>query len=112
MCTDFLYKTIAFNKTNYNVKARVTLSYVNLSFGPTRYFITAPHCNPFLPRPPNLVIGTGKFVILNKINCVSKCRYSSALRPMQTDATSHNIVACCGRFLANNVASVCMGLKV
>ena len=34
------------------------------------------------------------------------------LRPMQTDATSHNIVACCWGFLANNVASVCMGLKV
>ena len=31
---------------------------------------------------------------------------------MQTDATSHNIVACCWGFLANNVASVCMGLKV
>ena len=34
------------------------------------------------------------------------------LRPMQTDATSHNIVVCCWGFLANNVASVCMGLKV
>ena len=34
------------------------------------------------------------------------------LRPMQTDATSHNIVACCWAFLANNVASVYMGLKV
>ena len=31
---------------------------------------------------------------------------------MQTDATSHNIVACCWGFLANNVASVCMGPKV
>ena len=30
---------------------------------------------------------------------------------MQTDATSHNIVACCWGFLANNVASVCTGLK-
>ena len=37
---------------------------------------------------------------------------SSSLRPMQTDATSHNIVACCWGFLANNVASVCMGLNV
>ena len=36
----------------------------------------------------------------------------SVLRPMQTDATSHNVVACCWGFLANNVASVCMGLKV
>ena len=34
------------------------------------------------------------------------------LRPMQTDSTSHNIVACCWGILANNVASVCMGLKV
>ena len=31
---------------------------------------------------------------------------------MQTDATSDNIVACCWGVLANNVASVCMGLKV
>ena len=31
---------------------------------------------------------------------------------MQTDATSHYIVACCWGFLANNVASVCTGLKV
>ena len=31
---------------------------------------------------------------------------------MQTDATSHNIVACCWGFLANSVASVCTGLKV
>ena len=31
---------------------------------------------------------------------------------MQTDATSHNIVACCWGCVANNVASVCMGLKV
>ena len=31
---------------------------------------------------------------------------------MQTDATSHNIVACCWEFLANSVASVCMGLNV
>ena len=29
---------------------------------------------------------------------------------MQTDATSNNIVVCCWGFLANNVASVCMGL--
>ena len=34
-----------------------------------------------------------------------------ALRPMQTDATSHNIVACCWGVLVNNAASVCMGLK-
>ena len=34
------------------------------------------------------------------------------LRPVETDATSHNIVACCWGFLANNIASVCMGLKV
>ena len=31
---------------------------------------------------------------------------------MQTDATNHNTVACCWGFLANNVASVCMVLKV
>ena len=31
---------------------------------------------------------------------------------MQTDATSHNIVACSWGFLANIVASVRMGLKV
>ena len=31
---------------------------------------------------------------------------------MQTDATNHNIVACCWGFLANNVASVCMVLNV
>ena len=37
---------------------------------------------------------------------------NTALKPMQTDATSHNIVACCWGFMANNVASVCMGLKV
>ena len=36
----------------------------------------------------------------------------SDLRPMQTDATRHNTVACCWGFLVNNVASVCMGLKV
>ena len=29
---------------------------------------------------------------------------------MQTDATSHNMVACCWGFVANNVASVCMDL--
>ena len=33
-------------------------------------------------------------------------------RPTQTDATSHNIVACCCGFEANNVASACMYLKV
>ena len=32
------------------------------------------------------------------------------LRPLQTDATSHNIVACCWGFSANNVVSVCMGI--
>ena len=31
---------------------------------------------------------------------------------MQTDPTTHNIVACCWGFVANSVASVCMGLKV
>ena len=31
---------------------------------------------------------------------------------MQTDATSHNIVAGCWGFLTNNVVFVCMGLKV
>ena len=41
---------------------------------------------------------------------VGNCRRS--LRPIQTDATSLNIVACWLGFLANNVASVCMDLKV
>ena len=31
---------------------------------------------------------------------------------MQTDAASQDIVVCCWGFLANNVASVCMGLNV
>ena len=34
------------------------------------------------------------------------------LRPMQTDATTHNIVACFWVFVVNNVAFVYMGLKV
>ena len=33
-------------------------------------------------------------------------------RPMQVDATSHYIVACCWGVLANNVASVCLGQKL
>ena len=32
--------------------------------------------------------------------------------PCKTEATNHNIAACCRGFLENNVASVCMGLKV
>ena len=41
---------------------------------------------------------------------VGDCRRS--LRSMQTDAISNNIVTCWLGFLANNVASVCMDLKV
>ena len=39
-------------------------------------------------------------------------RANEANKGHKTDATSHNVVACCWGFLANNVASVCMGLNV
>ena len=43
---------------------------------------------------------------------VNSANRVSTLRHMQTNATSHNAVACCRGVLANNVESVCMGLKV
>ena len=59
-----------------------------------------------------VTVHTDLFCMRGQIFLLVGSMNKNILRPMQTDTTSHNIVACCWVFVANNVASVCMDLKV